>query len=67
MGYGFASHFSPEPPAPAFASYRDSFRPSEQFPKPHAVLVIAVVCAETDARAQHLATTMELAWLRISR
>ena len=67
MGYSFASHFSPEPAAPAFSAYRESFRPSEQFPKPHAILGVAVVCAETDAHAHYLASTMELAWLRISR
>jgi luciferase family oxidoreductase group 1 len=67
MGYSFASHFSPTPAGPAFAAYRDSFAPSPQFPKPHAILGVAVVCAETEARAQHLASTMELARLRINR
>jgi len=67
MGYGFASHFSPEPAAPAMDAYRQNFKPSEQFPRPHAILVIAVVCADTDAQAEVLASTMELAWLRISR
>ena len=67
MGYSFASHFSPEPAAPAFEAYRAGFRPSEQFAQPHAILGVAVVCAETEARAQQLASTMELASLRISR
>jgi luciferase family oxidoreductase group 1 len=67
MGYSFASHFSPTPARPAFAAYRDSFRPSAQFERPHAILGVAVVCAETEERARHLATTMELARLRISR
>ncbi|GAC1634394.1 MAG: LLM class flavin-dependent oxidoreductase [Nevskia sp.] len=67
LGYSFASHFSPEPAAPAFAAYRDAFRPSEPFPKPHAILGIAAVCAESDAEATYLASTMELAWLRIAR
>lgn len=67
FGYAFASHFSPEPAGPAFRSYRDSFRPSEQFPAPHAVLAVAVVCAESEAQAQDLALTMELTWLRITR
>lgn len=67
MGYSFASHFSPTPAGPAFAAYRDSFKSSEQFPKPHAILGVAVVCAETPERAQHLALTMDLARLRINR
>ena len=67
MGYSFATHFSPEPAAPAFQTYRESFRPSAQFPKPHAILGVNVVCAETDAQARHLASTMDLTWLRIMR
>ena len=67
MGYSFASHFSPTPAGPAFNTYADSFKPSAQFPKPHAILGVAVVCAETDEAADHLATTMDLAWLRIRR
>lgn len=67
MGYSFASHFSPTPAGPAFNAYVDSFQPSPQFPKPHAILGVAVVCAETDEEADHLATTMDLAWLRIRR
>lgn len=67
MGYSFASHFSPTPAGPAFNAYADSFKPSPQFPKPHAILGVAVVCAPTDEEADHLATTMDLAWLRIRR
>ncbi|MDP3857638.1 MAG: LLM class flavin-dependent oxidoreductase [Stagnimonas sp.] len=67
LGYSFASHFSPTPAGPAFRAYRDSFQPSAAFPKPHAVLGIAAVCAATAAEAEHLAATMDLAWLRIRR
>jgi luciferase family oxidoreductase group 1 len=66
-GYSFARHFSPTPPGPAFAAYRAAFRPSEQFPRPHAILGAAVVCADTDEEAQHLAKSMDLVWVRISR
>lgn len=65
MGYSFAAHFSPAPPAPAMHAYRDSFRPSPAFSKPHAILGVAAVCAETEEQARELASTMELAWLRI--
>lgn len=67
LGYSFASHFSPTPAGPAFRAYRDSFQPSTAFPKPHAVLGIAAVCAETEEQADYLAATMDLAWLRIRR
>ena len=65
VGYAFASHFSPTPAAPALRAYREAFAPSEAFPEPHAILAMAVVCAETDAEARRLASTMELAWARI--
>jgi luciferase family oxidoreductase group 1 len=67
MGYSFASHFSEEPAAPAFKAYRDAFEPSPQFPMPHAILGVAAVCAETTEEADLLASTMDLAWLRIRR
>lgn len=65
MGYSFASHFSPTPAAPAFEAYRDAFVPSRQFTEPHAILGVAMVCAPTAEEADHLARSMDLAWLRI--
>lgn len=65
LGYSFARHFSPTPPGPALRAYRESFRPSEQFPEPHVILGISVVCAETDERAEHLAWTLDLSWVRL--
>lgn len=67
MGYSFARHFSPTPPGPAFAAYRESFKPSEQFPRPHIILGVAAVCAETDERAEYLAASMDLMWVRVRR
>ena len=65
MGYSFASHFSPTPAAPAFETYRDAFVPSPQFTEPHAILGMAMVCAPTADEAEYLASSMDLAWLRI--
>lgn len=65
MGYSFASHFSPAPAAPAFDAYRSAFVPSAEFPAPHAILGVSVLCAPTDEEAEHLATGMALAWVRI--
>ncbi len=65
VGYAFASHFSPTPAAPALQAYRAAFEPSDAFPEPHAILAATVVCADTDAEARRLASTMELAWARI--
>jgi len=65
FGYAFASHFSPADPVPAMRAYRDSFEPSEGFERPSAILAVAVVCGETDEHARRLASSMELAWVRM--
>ena len=64
LGYGFARHFSPAPPGPAVRAYREHFRPSPQFPTPHVILGVAVVCAPTDKEADYLASSSDLAWVR---
>jgi luciferase family oxidoreductase group 1 len=65
MGYSFASHFSPTPAKPAFDAYRAAFEPSAQFEKPHAILGVAVVCAETEEAAEAQAKAMDLSRVRI--
>src|ERR671921_155277 len=65
FGYAFAAHFSPADPAPAMRAYRESFEPSETFERPSAILAVAVVCGETDEYARMLASSMELAWVRM--
>ena len=67
MGYSFASHFSPTPPGPAIAAYREAFHPSEQFDHPHVILAVSVICADTAERAEHLALTGELSFVRVRR
>lgn len=65
LGYAFAAHFSPTDPAPAMRAYVDGFEPSAAFGRSSAILAVAVVCAETDERARELASSMELAWVRM--
>lgn len=67
LGYGFASHFSPTSPLPAIKAYRESFEPSDWFRRSHVILAVAVVCAETDERADYLAQSMDLSWIRLQR
>ena len=64
LGYGFARHFSPAPPGPPIQAYRASFRPSPQFPSPHVILGVAVICAPTDEEAEYLASSMDLVWVK---
>ncbi len=67
LGYGFASHFSPAPALPAIRAYREAFRPSEDFPRPHVILAMAVVCAPTREEADRVAASSDLLWVRIRR
>ena len=67
LGYAFATHFSPAPAAPALEAYREHFEPSERFPEPHAILAVSAVVAETGARAEHLAKTLDLTRVRLQR
>ena len=67
VGYAFARHFSPSPPEPAVRAYLDAFQPSEGFPKPHVILGVSVICAETTERAEYLAGSTDLVWVRYQR
>jgi luciferase family oxidoreductase group 1 len=67
LGYSFAGHFSPAPAGPPMRAYREAFQPSEPFPEPHAILAVSVVCAETEERAEYLAASLDLMWIRFRR
>lgn len=67
LGYGFASHFSPVSPTPAIISYRESFRASRWFDKPHVIVAVAVICAETDEEAEYHAKSMDLVAVRLAK
>ena len=55
LPYAFASHFAPDALIEALAEYRAGFQPSEQQAKPHAMVAVNIITAETDAKAAHLA------------
>lgn len=67
VGYVFASHFSPTPPGPALEAYRESFQPSEEFPEPHVILAVSIICAETDEQAEYLSKSQDLMWVRLQK
>ena len=59
-GFSFAHHFSDFDPVVPMMSYRTRFRPSPARARPHAILAVHVVCADTDDEANRLATTVDL-------
>ena len=64
MPFAFAQHFSPLPAARVFELNRRQFRPSAAFAKPHAMVTIHAIAADTDAKAAALALPSDLAFYR---
>jgi luciferase family oxidoreductase group 1 len=63
-GFAFAHHFATYDAVTAMTTYRDRFRPSGTLDRPHAILGVAVVAADSDAEADRLATTIDLNFVR---
>jgi luciferase family oxidoreductase group 1 len=66
-GFAFAHHFATYDAVDAMTSYRNRFRPSAALARPHAILGVAAVAAESEAEADRLATTIDLNFLRRSK
>jgi luciferase family oxidoreductase group 1 len=62
--FSFAHHFATFDAVEAMKLYRDNFRPSAAHKEPYAILATHVVCADSDAEAERLATTVELNFVR---
>lgn len=62
-GYSFAQFISGQDGSALVRAYREHFRPSERMPEPRASVGVSVVCADTGAEAERLASSMEL-WRR---
>lgn len=65
LGFAFAAHFSPDRPDIPMLGYRDAFKPSDTLDAPHAILAVSVICADTEAEAERLASCMQLSWVRL--
>lgn len=65
MGFAFAHHINGAAAVPAMKVYRDHFEPSASFPKPHAILAVSIIAADTNEEAADLALSVQYAFLRI--
>ena len=63
LPFSFAHHLKAGNMLSALESYRGSFRPSEALQRPHVMLSVAVIAADTDERAQWLAGPSKLKFL----
>ncbi|HET8819052.1 MAG TPA: LLM class flavin-dependent oxidoreductase [Xanthomonadaceae bacterium] len=65
LPYAFASHFAPTLLEEALEVYRAEFRPSARLSRPHAMLAMNVVAADTDEEAARLFTTQQQAFANL--
>ena len=67
LPFAFAAHFAPGYLTAAARLYRDGFRPSGNLKRPHLMVAVPVLAAETDAMARRLLTTPQQRFLRLIR
>ncbi len=67
LPYAFASHFAPELLFEALHIYRTQFKPSETLQKPHTMVGVMGVAADTDAEAEFLYTSMQQSFANLRR
>jgi luciferase family oxidoreductase group 1 len=67
LPYAFASHFAPDQLLDALAIYRRRFTPSAVLERPHAMVGVNIIAAETDREAIRLATTQQMSATNLVR
>jgi len=67
LPFAFAAHFAPQSLYAAAQIYLENFKPGPTLPKPHLIVAIPLIAAETDAAAQRLFTTPQQRFLRLIR
>ncbi|WP_397380129.1 LLM class flavin-dependent oxidoreductase [Prosthecobacter sp.] len=67
LPFAFASHFAPELLHQALDIYRSQFQPSAALDKPHVMIGVNVIAADTDGEAQRLFTSLQQVFLNLIR
>jgi len=67
LPFAFASHFAPDMLLQALHVYRTGYRPSADWPKPHAMVGVNVVAADSDDEAAWLFTSIQQRFLGMQR
>jgi luciferase family oxidoreductase group 1 len=65
LPYAFASHFAPDDLDFAVQLYRRNFKPSAYLDKPHVMLGLNVIAAETDEESRLLFTSLQQAFVNL--
>jgi luciferase family oxidoreductase group 1 len=67
LPFAFASHFAPDMLLQALQVYRSTYRPSAEWPRPHAMVGVNVIAAEGDDEAARLFTSLQQRFLGMQR
>jgi len=67
LPFAFASHFAPDLLEQALEIYRATYRASERWPKPHAMVGVNAIVAPTDDEAAMLFTSVQQRFLGMQR
>ena len=67
LPFAFASHFAPDLLLQALEIYRATYRPSTRWPRPHAMVAVTVVAADTDEEAAYHFTSIQQRFLGMRR
>lgn len=67
LPFAFASHFAPDMLYQALAIYRSKFKPSAQLQKPHAMVCINAIAADTDEEARRMFTSNQQQFINLRR
>ncbi len=63
LPYVFAAHFSDHPTSEAIAIYREEFKPSKVLDKPHVIVCVNAVVADTEEEADYWYTAAQKMYL----
>lgn len=67
LPFAFASHFSPDYTVPALNTYYNTFTPSDILEKPYTMVGVNIIAADTDEKAEFLATSSQQQFLNLIR
>ena len=66
LGFVYAHHINPHGSALAMQIYRDHWAAAGHQTSSQSIVTTSVICADTDAEADVLASSFDLAWLRLA-
>jgi luciferase family oxidoreductase group 1 len=67
LGLAFAHYAAPQLASPVLSAYRKYFQPSPFRSQPRSILIVSVICADTEEKAEQLARAQDVYEIRQSK